>query len=210
MDFPLESGFAIGELAAPARRLVVRLYDTQREPLHPALVLPDFDDANPALVGHPLLAALESIDIDVQIFVEFRYFAVDNQGPTKGAIAPLAGVTVAVHDDVLGDVLDSGTTDADGRASFFVSNWDWVGTADLFFKVSIPYPERDPAPARAQRPLARGVGDAAAAALRHPGHSRARRDARLPARLHGLVAGHRERAARLLPRHAGDARRART
>ena len=141
VDFPLESGFAIGELAAPARRLVVRLYDTQREPLHPALVLPDFDDANPALVGHPLLAALESIDIDVQIFVEFRYFAVDNQGPTKGAIAPLAGVTVAVHDDVLGDVLDSGTTDADGRASFFISNWDWVGTADLFFKVSIPYPE---------------------------------------------------------------------
>ena len=140
VDFPLESGFAIGELAAPAQRLVVRLYDMQRDPLHPALVLPDFDDANPALVGHPLLVALESIDIDVQIFVEFRYFAVDNQGPTKGAIAPLAGVSVAVHDDVLGSVLDSGTTDADGRASFFVSNWDWVGTADLFFKVSIPYP----------------------------------------------------------------------
>ena len=141
----LDSGAALGDLDS-GFRLGVRIYDDQNQLVHPAIVLPDFDDANPALLGHPLIAAVEAVDIDTQIFLQFRYLKVDNatRTPTaaapKAAFAPLDGATVEVVNAFPDNVLGTGTTDADGRVTFFVSNLDWsflAGTADIYFRVAV-------------------------------------------------------------------------
>ena len=139
VDVPLEAGVAIADLDAASYRLVVRLYDIDSEPLHPAIALPAFGDANPDLVGHPLLGLVGDVDVDIQIFVQFQYFAVDNEGATKGRLAPLAGALVSVRDAAIpGGTLQAQTADVDGRATFYVSSWDWFGTADIYFSVFIP------------------------------------------------------------------------
>jgi hypothetical protein len=140
-DVPLEAGVAIGDLDPSAYRLGLRIYDLGPEPVHPGIVLPDFDDVNGDLIWHPLIEAIEDLDIDVQIFLRFQYLKVDNS-PTatvKAAFAPLVGATVEAVNALPGNVMDSGVTDADGQVAFFVSDWDWAwgGTADMFFRVTV-------------------------------------------------------------------------
>ncbi len=146
-DVQLEAGAAIGDLAATAYQLTIRTYQprpktaTTSDLVHPALVLPSFDDANPALVGHPLIDAVADIDIDVQIFLKFQYLKVDNSTKSpKAVLAPLADTLVEAINLGPGTAIDSARTAADGRVTFFASNWDWWGlggTADIYFGVTV-------------------------------------------------------------------------
>lgn len=140
VDAPQEAGTTAGTLLAT--QLVVSLFDLDDAPIHPALLLGAFDEANPLLKDHPLVAGVDALSIDVAIHLRFRYFKVENSGPSKGDFAWLAGATVEVRDadPLVDDVIDTGVTDADGRVTFYVSNWDWSGTADLYFRVTIDEP----------------------------------------------------------------------
>ena len=140
-DVPLEAGVAIGDLDPQAAQLGLRIYDPGGELIHPGIVLPDFDEVNRDLVCHPLITELTDLDVDVQIFLQFRYLKVDNS-PTatvKAAFKSLVGATVEAVNALPGNVMDSGVTDASGSVAFFVSNWDWAlgGTADVFFRVTV-------------------------------------------------------------------------